>query len=171
MRFLSDPDGSCRFLDFRPARIGLSVSRVTPAQAFGEGGNTPMRVTSAGLPGNLRLSPCSVHPAKNRRMRRSRAASPIKICICYVYLRTVLHISQSKRRTRILNSIRSSRRTTVWVGICSPAAPDVPQMPRMMPLGHRYIHIHREREMPYQGTVNGPLRHVCGRKCVAPTAA
>ena len=58
-------------------QVFWSVSRFPPAQAFGEGGNTPTRVTSAGLPVNLLLSPCSIHPAKSPWMRRSRVASPI----------------------------------------------------------------------------------------------
>ena len=60
-----------------PTRV-RSVSRF-PSQAFEEGGNTPTRVRSARLPVSLLLSPCSMHPAKNPWMRRSRAASPIKV--------------------------------------------------------------------------------------------
>ena len=58
-------------------QVFLSVSRFPSAHVFGEGGNTPTRVASANLPVNILLSPCSIHPAKNPWMRRSRAASPI----------------------------------------------------------------------------------------------
>ena len=44
---------------------------------FREGGKTTTHVTLAGRHVNFLLSPCSIHPAKNHRMRRSRVASPI----------------------------------------------------------------------------------------------
>ena len=64
----------------RPTNRSSGLFPTSPLlKPFEEGGNTPTRVTSAGLPVNLLLSPCPVYPAKNHRMRRSRVAFPIDI--------------------------------------------------------------------------------------------